>query len=277
MGDDVGAEAEGCDRGDKRLNARCRLVPGRRGDRPQSGIPAACRGQAEAEAAYRFFGHPNIAPANLLAPHHAATRRRMAGRTCVVVARDTAEIDPTRRGRVVGGPLADDRRCGFSSHLPPAITPSGVPPGVSAAPRTRSRDPRAGDRPERRKRPPIAAEEGRRRVEGHRACREAARALPGVEGIGVSDGGGDPDEAPAEARTQRHAAKVVVRACRDRRPIGDGRRSTGSWRGGCSRRRCWVGRPRTCRAGRFRRRRSGRRCMSWRCGRRCRRSRRNGG
>ena len=78
MGNDIGAEADGCDLGDRRLNARYRLLLERLGDQPQLSIPAACRGKAEVEAAYRFFDHPRITPARLLAPHQAATRRRMA-------------------------------------------------------------------------------------------------------------------------------------------------------------------------------------------------------
>lgn len=220
MGDDIGSEADGCDLGDKRLNARYRLLLERLGDQPQVSIPAACRGKAEVEAAYRFFDHPRVTPARLLTPHQGATRRRMAEHRCVIVAQDTTQIDLTRPERVVGGPLCDDHRCGFFSHLSLAITTSGVPLGVLAN-RIWSRDPLTADRSAtHRKRQPIQEKESQRWIEGYRECPEAARALPGVEVISVSDSEGDLYEAFVEAPTQQHAAKFIVRACQDRRPIG---------------------------------------------------------
>lgn len=221
MGDDIGSETDGCDLGDKRLNVRYRLLLERLGDQPQLSIPAACRGKAEVEAAYRFFDHPRVTPARLLAPHHAATRWRMAEQTCVIVAQDTTEIDLTRPERVVGGPLSNDHRCGFFSHLSLAITTSGVPLGVLAN-RTWSRDPRTvGQSAAKHKQQTLNEKESERWIEGYRACCEAARALPGVEVIGVSDSEGDMYEALTEAQTQQHAAKFIVRACQDRRRIGD--------------------------------------------------------
>lgn len=221
MGDDIGAESEGCDLGDKRLNVRYRLLLERLGDQPQSSIPAACRGKAEVEAAYRFFDHHRVTPARLLAPHQAATRQRMAKQACVIVAQDTTEIDLTRPERVVGGPLSGDHRRGFFSHLSLAITPEGVPLGVLAN-RTWSRDPQTtGQSAKRHKQQPIAAKESHRWIEGYRACCEAARALPGVDVISVSDSEGDLYEVLVEAQTQQHAAKFIVRACQDRRLIGD--------------------------------------------------------
>ena len=46
MTDDIGSETDGCDWGDRRSNARFRLVPERVGDPPQCRVPAACLGSA---------------------------------------------------------------------------------------------------------------------------------------------------------------------------------------------------------------------------------------
>jgi hypothetical protein len=221
MSDDIGSETDGCDLGDKRLNVRYRVLLERLGNQPQLSIPAACRGKAEVEAAYRFFDHHRVTPTRLLAPHQAATRRRMAEQTCVIVAQDTTEIDLTRPERIVGGPLADDHRCGFFSHVSLAITTSGVPLGVLAN-RIWSRDSQTiGQSAKHRKRQSIDQKESQRWIEGYRVCCEAARALPGVEVISVSDSEGDIYEALVEAQTQKHVAKFIVRACQDRRLIGD--------------------------------------------------------
>jgi len=218
---DIGSETDGCDLGDQRLNTRYRLLLERLGDHPQLSIPAACRGKAEVEAAYRFFDHDRITPTKLLAPHQIATRRRMADHACVVVAQDTTEIDLTRPERVVGGPLGDDHRSGFFSHALLAITPEGVPLGVLAS-RTWARDPRpVGVSATKHKRQPIDEKESRRWIEGYRECCDAARSLPGVEVISVSDSEGDLYEAFVEAQTLNHAAKFIVRACQNRRLIGE--------------------------------------------------------
>ena len=221
MTDGIGADADGCDLGDERLNARYRVLLERLGDQPGRSIPAACRGEAEVDAAYRFLGNPKVTPAKLLAPHRAATLRRMAAEAVVVVAQDTTEIDLTRPARVVGGPLSDDRRCGVLSHTLLALTPTGVPVGVLAD-RTWARDPdtvgpSAGDR----KRKPVADKESVRWVDGYRASCEAARAVPGVEVVCVSDSEGDMYELFVAAEQEGHAARFVVRACQDRRLVGE--------------------------------------------------------
>ena len=223
MDDSIAAEAPGSDFGDRRLDARYQLLLERLGAQPQLSIPAACRGKAEVEAAYRFFDHPRVTPDRLLAPHAAATRRRMADQATVVVAQDTTEIDLTRPERVVGGPLAADGRCGFFSHTLLAMTPDGVPLGLLDD-RTWSRDPATvGQSKVRRKRQPLAEKESVRWIDGYRRCCDAARSLPGVEVVCVSDSEGDLYEAFVEAVVQDHAAKFIVRACKDRRLAGEGR------------------------------------------------------
>ena len=222
MTDDIGTETDGCDLGDQRLNARYKLLLERLGDQPQRSIPAACRGEAEVEGAYRFFDHPAITPDRLLAPHQAATRRRMAEQTCVVVAQDTTAIDLTRKERVVGGPLAADNRCGFFCHLSLAVTTTGVPLGVLAS-QTWSRDPETvGQSKANRKSQSIDEKESYRWIEGYRACCAAARSLPGVELIRVSDREADIYELFVEATVPDHAAKFLVRACQNRRLAGEG-------------------------------------------------------
>jgi hypothetical protein len=221
MDDSISAEADGCDLGDQRLNQRYHLLLERLGADPQLSIPGACRGKAEVEAAYRFFDHPRVTPVRLLAPHIAATKRRMAAEKVVVVAQDTTEIDLTRPERVVGGPLADDHRCGFFSHPLLAMTSAGVPLGLLAD-RTWSRDPATvGLSKVRRKQQPLEDKESVRWIEGYRQCCEAACALPGVTVICVSDSEGDLYEAFVEAQVQNHAAKFIVRACKVRRLAGE--------------------------------------------------------
>lgn len=220
MTDGIGADADGCDLGDERLNARYRLLLDRLADQPGRSIPAACRGDAEVDAAYRVLDNPKVTPAKLLAPHRAATLRRVAAEKVVVVAQDTTAIDLTRPTRVVGGPLSEGYRRGFYSHTLLALTPAGVPLGVLAD-RTWARNPDTVGRSKRdRERTPLTDKESVRWVDGYRTCCDAARATPGVRGVCVSDSDGDLYEAFVEAERQGHAARVVVRACHDRRLAG---------------------------------------------------------
>ena len=104
----------------------------------------------------------------------------LAAQGVVVVAQDTTEVDLTRPARVVGGPLADDHRCGFFSHCLLAMTPTGVPLGLLAD-RTWARDPATvGQSNRRRKQQPLADKESHRWIEGYRQCCEAARSLPAM-------------------------------------------------------------------------------------------------
>jgi hypothetical protein len=215
--DEIRSEADGCDLGDQRLNKRYQLLLERLGGQPQLSIPAACRGEAEVDAAYRFFDHAKVKPAKLLAPHQAATVQRMAAQATVLVVQDTTEIDLTRPERVVGGPLADQRHFGFFSHLLLAMTPAGVPLGLLGD-RTWARNPDTFGQSKRcHKRQPLADKESVRWIEGYQRCAEVARRLPGVEVIAVCDSEGDIYELFVAAHQQEHAAKFIVRACQSRR------------------------------------------------------------
>jgi hypothetical protein len=70
-------ELAACDLGDKRLEKRYRTLLERMGSKPSLSIPAACRGCAEVEAAYRFFDNEKVTPAKVLSPHRAASVERL--------------------------------------------------------------------------------------------------------------------------------------------------------------------------------------------------------
>src|SRR5271170_3916888 len=92
-------EVATADIGDVRLDARVAVLLSALGNRPNLSIPAACRGRAEMEAAYRFFDNDKVTLDKVLAPHVARTRERMAEQKVVLLVQDTTEIDLTRHGQ----------------------------------------------------------------------------------------------------------------------------------------------------------------------------------
>src|SRR4051794_23402516 len=102
----IQSEAHGADFGDERLNRRYELWLDRLSDKPNLSIPAACRGQAETAAAYRFFDNDKTDAAKVLKPHRDATVERIRAYPVVLVAQDTTELELTRPRERVGGPLS---------------------------------------------------------------------------------------------------------------------------------------------------------------------------
>ena len=211
-----------CDLGDARLDRRLGKLLDRLGSKPSLSIPAACRGRAEMEAAYRFFDNPRVAPAKILQPHRAATQVRMQGEPVVLIAQDTTEIDLTRRRERVGGPLDEGSRWGLFAHVQLAMTPDAVPLGVVAC-ELWARDPaEAGTsqaaKRQRRKAKPIAAKESARWLEGYRNACAVAEAVPGARVVSLADSESDIYECLAEPG----AADWVVRSCQDRALVDGG-------------------------------------------------------
>jgi hypothetical protein len=114
----VPQELTTADLGDERLDQRFAILLDRLSARPTASIPAACRGRAETEAAYRFFDNPRVGVDQILRPHRDATLARLREQAVVVVAQDTTELDLTRPSAKVGGPLNDTTRLGFFSTMP---------------------------------------------------------------------------------------------------------------------------------------------------------------
>ncbi len=125
-------EVKDVDLKDKRLNNRFAEVLDQLGGHPTASIPAACGGNAEMVAAYRFFDNKKVGFENVLEPHIESTWKRMAQHPVVILAQDTTEIDLTRpQQQVVGaGPLDGDTRRGAFLHPLMGFTPDGTPLGI---------------------------------------------------------------------------------------------------------------------------------------------------
>lgn len=188
-------ETQDADFGDERLDARYRILLEQLSDHPSLSLPAACGGDAEVAAAYRFFDNEKTEPAKVLGPHRTATLERIRAEAVVIAAQDTTEVDLTRKKEKVGGPLNDSKRWGLYLHPVLVMTPQRVPLGVVEATMW-SRDPKQLDktsqeRKKERRQKPFAQKESYRWLQGYEAACQIATLAPKTKVVCVSDSEGD--------------------------------------------------------------------------------------
>jgi len=220
----VDDELATADLGDQRLNQRFRLVLDRLSQKPSLKFPAACRGQAEIQAAYRFLDNDRVTADKVLAPHRTATLARLRAQPVALLIQDTTDLDVTRKQeRMAGaGPLNDEAHVGFYDHVLVAVTPAQVMLGVLDA-QIWARDPEefarsAAVKAQARKTKTIEEKESVRWLEGYRhACQVAAEA-PDTQIVCVSDSEGDVYECfeAAQPADGQRKADWIVRACQNR-------------------------------------------------------------
>lgn len=214
-------ETRGVDFGDERLDSRFRLLLDRLADKPSLSIPAACNGQAEVAAAYRFLDNERVTAERVLHPHVDATRERVRAQRVVLVAQDTTELDLTRRQEKVGGPLNENSRWGMFAHPQLALTPERLPLGLIGA-KIWSRDAAAfaksaEEKRRERKAKPIEEKESFRWLEGYRQACALAEQSPGTRVVSLADSEGDIYECLLEATTREGVrADWIIRGCQDR-------------------------------------------------------------
>lgn len=215
---------------DKRLNELFGRLVTMWSERPQASIPAACGGNAEMTAAYRFCDNAKVSLEQLLAPHRDATRQRLAAQECVVLAQDTTELDLTRPDFIVEGvgPLSDEKRVGALLHLMHAFARNGTPLGTvraetwtrefsSVTPEEKTPEHRAAKK-KALKQKPLTEKESYRWIESLHAAHEIAREVPGTQVICVADSEADIFElfAAGQAPAEGSRAAWIVRGCQDR-------------------------------------------------------------
>jgi Transposase Tn5 dimerisation domain/Transposase DNA-binding len=215
-------EFDDVDLGDHRLDERLRRVVDALSEQPERTIPAACHGRAEMEAAYRLLDNEKVSEAKILAPHRAATLRRLAGVPLALLGQDTTEFDFTRTSERLGGPLSDEARWGLLGHVMMAFTPEGLPLGVLSA-TLWARDPARFGHSRKDRMASLDFKETSRWLTGYRAASTLAKELPETALVVLSDSEGDLYECLAEvARAPRgQRAHFVTRACHDRRLAGE--------------------------------------------------------
>jgi len=215
-------EAMDADLNDKRLNDRYAVILDQLAGQPSASIPAACNGNAEITAAYRFFDNDKIGFENVLQPHIEATIRRMAEHPTVILAQDTTELDWTRpQQQVVGaGPLDGAKRRGAFLHPLMGFTPDGTPLGTVYAEAWMRPDEPPLPKEERHyyhKHTPIEEKESMRWVDAYRQARAQALRLPETKFVCVADSEADIYELVQESQEETpENLSWIIRVCHDR-------------------------------------------------------------
>lgn len=170
----------GIDLGDKRLNSRAALLLASLAESPMASIPGACKGWAETQAAYRFFGQERFDWLDIIEPHRQCTLERMAPHPVALCIQDTTELDFNGQAIAGFGPLSYEAQRGMYLHPTFAVTPEREPLGLlDAWMWAREKKDDQGVRPGRK--------ESERWVEGYARVAELASELPATRLVYVAD------------------------------------------------------------------------------------------
>lgn len=143
----VDAETAACELGDARLNQRLGAILEALGERPGKSLPTAFQDWANTKAAYRFFANANVSEDKILEGHFTASGQRIrASEGPLLILQDTTEFSfkrasPEKIGftKISTGRKVQEGRhnkhtiCGLLMHASLAITPDGLPLGLTAA------------------------------------------------------------------------------------------------------------------------------------------------
>jgi hypothetical protein len=225
----VDEETAECDLGDARLNRRLGTMLEAIGERPGKSLPTAFQDWANTKAAYRFFANENVSEDKILEGHFAASALRIqATDGPILILQDTTEFSfkrsaPEKIGFTkvsTGRKLKEGRHqkhaiCGLLMHASLAITPDGLPLGLTAA-KFWSRDKFRGTAALKRKinptRVPIEQKESMRWLDNLRRSSE----LTGTPERCVHIGDRESDIYELYCLAQDLGTKFLVRSCVDR-------------------------------------------------------------
>jgi hypothetical protein len=205
------------------------------GDRPGKSLPTAFQDWANTKAAYRFFSNENVSEDRILAGHFQASALRVqATDGPILVLQDTTEFSFTRAApekigftKTSAGRKEKDGRfrqhtlCGLLLHASLAVTPDGLPLGLTAV-KVWSRDKFKGTAALKRKinptRVPIDRKESIRWLDNLRRSTE----LIGKPECCVHIGDRESDIYELFCLAQDLGTNFLVRSCVDRLAEGGG-------------------------------------------------------
>jgi hypothetical protein len=212
------AEGELCDR---RLQRRLVQLLERLSERPTASIPAACRGWAETQAAYRFLSNERVEAVDILGGHSRATLQRIACEPVVLIVQDTTFLEYVKAiARHGFGTLRRTVKDEYLLHPSVAFTPERVNLGVLGH--------HFWQRPEEpvghlRKQRPIEAKESYRWLRGYEVACQVQRYCAQTLVVNIADREGDIHEwfLNAAQRPATERAAFIIRAKCNRRLVGE--------------------------------------------------------
>lgn len=227
-------ETAGSDPGDARLNRRLGAMLAAMGERPGKSLPTAFQDRANTKAAYRVFANENVSEDKILAGHFAASAlRAQATEGPILVLQDTTEVSfkraaPEKIGftktscgrKTKEGRHTRHTLCGMLMHVSLAVTPDGLPLGLTPAKfwsRGKFRGTKALKRKVNPTRVPIERKESMRWLDNMRLSTE----LIGAPERCVHIGDRESDIHELFCLAQELGTRFLVRSCVDR-PAEDG-------------------------------------------------------
>jgi len=211
MCDRIENELAGIDLGDKRLNRRSERILEALAANPQASINSACEGWGDTLAAYRFLKNESIEPQQILSPHAAATKRRIAEHSVVLIVQDTTELDFSLHPPEDAKCLNRENRFGLYDHTHLAVTPNQLCLGVVGVEEF-DRDPESLGKTEERKNRPIEEKESFRWLSGYRLASQLAGETPTTQIVSVADREADIYDIFLAAEQHATPADFIIRA-----------------------------------------------------------------
>jgi hypothetical protein len=204
--------------GDARLHQRLLTLARDFYTRPQANVPQACGTRARTKAAYRFFEHKDVTLNAILAPHQEATAHRLARERVVLAVQDTTSLNYSAHPATTGLGLIGTRvtgPVGLWVHDTMAYTVEGVALGLLDV-QVWARDPAEFGKKHQRYQLPIEQKESVKWLRSFAAVTAVQRRLPTTTVVSVGDREADLYELFVAAVRHPGAAKLLVRAERDR-------------------------------------------------------------
>ena len=205
--------------GDARLKQRLYVLARDFYAQPEANIPQACESRTKTQAAYRFFGHPEVQRDLLLAAHKAATLRRLRGETVALAVQDTMMLNYS--GHLAAEDLGDigtkaGQTKGLIVHETMAFDVQGLALGLLDV-QTWIRKPEHHGKKGVRKTKPIKDKESYKWLKSFEAVRAAQGQLPRTLLVSVGDREADIYELFERAVAAGEGQpKLLVRASQNR-------------------------------------------------------------
>ena len=217
-GDWAEEEFRVADLGDRRRVKRLMTIARDFYARPQANIPQACQNRAKSKAAYRFFDRRTNTLPNILAPHYAATVKRLAQESVVLAVQDTTTLNYSAHPKTLGlGPIGNQATgvVGLILHDTMAFNLARTPLGLLNV-QCWARDPAAFGKKQRRYELPIEQKESNKWLKSYEAVSLAAERCPATLFVCVGDREADIYEFFQRVAENPHGPAVLVRAAQDR-------------------------------------------------------------
>lgn len=213
--------------GDKRLNERAKYLLDTFFNKPETSIPAACKGWDETKAAYRFFDNPKVTSDKIFESHVAATLQRIKQHPVVLMIQDTTVLNYSgQKERENAGPTTRNGTSGMFLHPTLAVTPERLCLGVVDSKhwaRKELANKTHNERTAINHKKPIKQKETYRWIQGYQHINEISMQLPETKLVYVADRESDIYDLYQEAQNafDGHSAHWLIRASKDRRLLDE--------------------------------------------------------